>query len=132
MSTYKELAAVMDAGLDDEGAAATHALINIAEDLARHLRVVSKGTLTLAVVANKATTQRDRAGMNWGDAHEYADQAALGTSRRAALQAQVAILRGQGAEGEYMAAHLDQVAPEAGRDTIVRAARESAPRQVKP
>jgi len=111
MSTYKEMRAVMDAGLAAEGAAATHALINIAEDLARYLRLASNGLLTLTVVPAQATTLRDRAGMNWGDAHEYADGAALATTRRAALEAQVAILHGEGAIGRHMAAHLDQVAP---------------------
>jgi hypothetical protein len=88
--------------LDLDAAAATHALINITEDLARYLRVISKGALTLAVVSSRATTLRDRAGMGWFDAHEFAD-VAVGRARRGDVQdAQAAILRGEGALGRHL------------------------------
>lgn len=103
-----------DAEIAAEGPAAAHALINIAEDLGRYLRLVSGGALTLAVVDARGKTLRDKAGMGWGDAHEFAN-AAVGTpSLRQVLTAQAAILDGEGAIGRHLAGHIDQVAP-AGR-----------------
>jgi hypothetical protein len=51
-----------------ERATAAHDLIGEAERLARLLRVVTGGRLSLAVV-DLAVVAEDRAGMGWDDAH---------------------------------------------------------------
>jgi hypothetical protein len=90
---------------------AAHALINITEDLARYLRLVTDGALTLAVVQNRGRTLKERQGMGWTDAHEFADRVAGPSSMRSVLLAQAAILRGEGTIGEHMARDIDRVAP---------------------
>ena len=51
---------------------ALHDLINQAEGLAREMRVLSSGYLSLAVVNNYGRTLPEREGMGWHDAHEAA------------------------------------------------------------
>lgn len=48
---------------------AAHHYITQAEDLARLLRLVTGGRLTLAVVDNHGRELRQRTGMTWHDAH---------------------------------------------------------------
>lgn len=102
-----------DRDIAAEGPAAAHALINITEELARYLRLVSGGSLTLAVVNNRGRNLRDRQGMDWGEAHEFADRTAGTSTLREVLTAQSRILGGQGAIGRHMAANIDKVAPAA-------------------
>ena len=49
-----------------------HDMINEVEDLARRVRVLSHGHLSLAFVDNHGKTLRERAGMSWTDAHNAA------------------------------------------------------------
>lgn len=51
------------------------ALIRQAEDIARSLRYITKGALSLAVVDNHGVTLREREGLGWHDAHEAAQRA---------------------------------------------------------
>jgi len=60
---------------------AMHGLITDVETLARYLRLVSDGHLSLAVVDNHGKTLRERQGMNWHDAHLAADRIANGEVR---------------------------------------------------
>jgi hypothetical protein len=53
---------------------ALHEYIVQAEELARLIRVTSKGNMSLAVVNNHGRTVREREGMGWHGAHEAADR----------------------------------------------------------
>lgn len=71
-----ELAATDDAAAEQSRAA--HDLINEAEQLARYLRVITGGHLTLTVVDNYGKTLRERQGMGWHQAHEAVATAMTG------------------------------------------------------
>jgi len=55
-----------------ESEQALHELIRQAEDMARELRVLSSGYLSLAVVRNHGKSLAEREGLGWHDAHEAA------------------------------------------------------------
>lgn len=102
-----------DAGKAGQAAAAS-ALVKITEDLARYLRVVTGGELSLAVVRNRATTARDRQGVPWDDAFLLAAQAAGETDDAAVRVAAAAILRGQLRFAEHELEQTTGPAPAAG------------------
>jgi hypothetical protein len=78
--------------------AALHAYINDAEELARWVRLASKGRLTLTVAHNRAPLSaadhraRDRAGLlKWGQAHDVVDGSTVfGAPLPAAVRIQAA------------------------------------------
>lgn len=58
-----------------------HAYIRQAEELARDIRIVSNGELSLAVVRNHGTTPKEREGLGWHAAHEAAVRIHRGEAR---------------------------------------------------
>jgi hypothetical protein len=62
---------------------AMHGMISEVEKLARYMRLISDGNLSLAVVHNYAASKSEREGMGWHNAHLAADKIADGTLRGA-------------------------------------------------